>query len=347
MKYLLTGFLIISLHLSAQIPPGYYDAATGLSGDTLRKVLHAIIREHQVQTYSSIWSHFQKTDKSPTGIVWDIYSDMPGGTPAYTYHFVVNQCGNYSKEGDCYNREHSVPASWFNNADTVYTDLFHIYPTDGFVNGKRGNYPYGEIANATWTSSNGSKLGNMIFPGYSGLVFEPIDEYKGDLARTYFYMAVRYMNKLPSWNSAMFAGDSLTLWTQNLLLKWHYQDSVSLKELNRNDSIYQIQGNRNPFIDHPEWVAAIWDKISSNRDQMSKPAFSVTVAYSDDMIKIFNPDGLKLKISLLAVSGARVLETVSIAQHLTLHPVRKPGIYILILESPDGIRSVHKVVIPD
>ncbi|MFO7722584.1 MAG: endonuclease [Bacteroidales bacterium] len=342
-----TGLLFLSIHLSAQIPPGYYDAVAGLNGDTLRRVLHNIIRDHQVQTYSSIWSHFQRTDRTPIGNVWDIYSDVPGGTPAYSYSFVVDQCGNYAKEGDCYNREHTVPASWFNNADTVYTDLFHIYPTDGFVNGKRSNYPFGEVANPSWTSTNGSKLGNMIFPGYSGTVFEPIDEYKGDLARTYFYMAVRYLNKLPSWSSPMFAGDSLTLWTKNLLLKWHYQDTVSQKELNRNDSVYLIQDNRNPFIDHPEWVAAIWDKISSNPDQMSKPESSVTVACTNDAINIFNPDGLILKISLFTVTGARMLETVSIEKHLTLNPTLKPGIYILVLESPGGIRSVRKVVIAD
>lgn len=142
----------------------------------------------------------------------------------------------------------------------MVSDAFHIYPTDGKVNGQRSNFPYGECANGTTLPScNGvdalGKLGKSTFPGYSGTVFEPVDEYKGDFARSYFYMAACYNDKIASWSSPMLAGNSYpcyTTWAVNLLLKWNEQDPVSQKEIDRNNAVYKHQNNRNPFIDHPE-----------------------------------------------------------------------------------------------
>lgn len=339
--------LILTLHLGvlyAQIPAGYYDAATGLQGDTLRQVLHLIIRNHSQQTYSSLWTHFQKTDKKPTGEVWDIYSDIPGGTPAYTFQFVTNQCGSYSQEGDCYNREHSVPSSWFSDAYPMYSDLFHLYPTDGFVNGKRSNFPYGMVNAPTWTSSNGSKLGPSASPGFTGTVFEPISSYKGDLARTYFYMMVRYLDVMPGWSSPMFAGDSLSSWAKNQLLQWHYQDTVSPKEISRNDSIYTIQGNRNPFIDHPEWVAEIWDNSGIGIDlSTTVPSFTVTAL--PDQILIQNPSGEILTIKLFAITGSIVFEGTSSDKEIMVDNKAKRGIHLLLVNSPRA-SSAQKIIIP-
>lgn len=345
MRKLLLLFLITTASfLYAQIPAGYYDAAAGLSGDTLRTVLHTIIRNHNAQTYSSLWTHFQKTDRKPSGTVWDIYSDIPGGTPAYSFTFVTHQCGNYAQEGDCYNREHSVPSSWFGSATPTYTDLFHLYPTDGFVNGKRANYPFGEVSTPSWTSTNGSKLGPMSFPGYSGTVFEPIDAYKGDLARTYFYMAVRYLDVLPGWTSDMFQGDSLTQWTRLLLLKWHYQDTVSQKELDRNDSIYQIQGNRNPFIDHADWVAAIWDNTGIGFNTPS-PVPSFSIAAEPMNIIIRNPACESLSIQILSLTGAVMYATTSSERIISINPPTKRGIHIVYVHSPRNF-AVEKVFLP-
>lgn len=179
----------------------------------------------------------------------------------------TNKCGNYRDVGDCYNREHSMPNSWWGGEnDTCYTDLFHLYPTDGKVNGIRGNNPFGEVGSnyTTYSSSkcNGlGKHGNSGFSGYTGPVYEPDDMYKGDFARTYFYMACRYMPKINDWSSDMLAGNSypvFTTWATNLLLKWHRNDAVSEKETTRNEAVYGIQHNRNPFIDHPEFVEYIW-----------------------------------------------------------------------------------------
>lgn len=140
----------------------------------------------------------------------------------------------------------------------MYTDLFHLYPTDGWVNNKRGNLPFGKVENATWTSLNGSKVGSCATPGYSGQVFEPIDAYKGDLARSYFYMAVCYMDKNMGYDQSMFEGGSLKPWALQMLLSWHALDPVSQKEIDRNNAVYAIQLNRNPFIDYPELVNMIF-----------------------------------------------------------------------------------------
>lgn len=241
-----------------QIPPGYYDSVDSLYGDTLRFELAKIISGHSVQSYSSLWNHFWNTDRKPDSAVWDMYSDNPGGTPPYVFEFFTDQCGNYSGEGDCYNREHSFPKSWFGDQSPMNTDLFHLFPTDGYTNGQRSNHPYGETNNPSWTSQNGSKRGPSSVLGYSGTVFEPLDEYKGDFARAYFYMVTRYLNKVSNWNSDMLDGNDFDEWAADMLLEWHREDTVSQKELDRNNAVYQIQNNRNPYIDHPAYVELIW-----------------------------------------------------------------------------------------
>jgi endonuclease I len=264
-KIKLFSAFIFTTFLIADIPPGYYDDAQGLDGEPLRLALHNIIDDHIPQSYSSLYGHFQSTDAKTDGTVWDMYSDVPGGTPPYIYNFTsADQCGNYGGEGDCFNREHSWPKSWFNEGMPMNTDLFHIYPTDGYVNGMRSNHPYGEVSSTTWTSQNGSQRGNMNSYNHNGTVFEPIDEYKGDFARTYFYMSTRYYTEDSGWDdNDMVNGSNLNDWAVDMLMDWHLQDSVSQKEIDRNNSVYAIQENRNPFIDHPEWVGCVWGECDS------------------------------------------------------------------------------------
>jgi endonuclease I len=255
------GLLFCLAGLTAQIPPGYYDPANGLTGQALQSALHNIIKDHNAVSYSSLISYFESTDKKTDNTVWDMYSDVPGGNPPYVYYYNSgDECGNYNSEGDCFNREHSWPKSWFGGeVMPMYSDLFHLYPTDGYVNNKRDNYPYGEVGQAQWTALNGSKLGGCSWLGYSGNVFEPIDEYKGDLARSYFYMSVRYYTEDNGWpGSPMTTGSQLKSWALDMLAQWNEQDPVSEKEIDRNNAVYQIQDNRNPFIDHPEYVESIW-----------------------------------------------------------------------------------------
>lgn len=268
---LLSIFLCLALLAYAQPPAGYYSTATG-SGYTLKTQLYNIIKGHTDIGYGSLYAAYQgtyqnkpATDKKPNGKVWDMYSDKPNATPAYEFTWTQN-CGNYQVEGDCFNREHSFPQSWFNEVNPTRNDLFHVYPTDGKVNGIRSNFPFGTVANPSTTTTNGSKLGPCSFSGYTGTVFEPINEYKGDFARSYFYMATRYENVIGTWKNNGNADNVLDGtsnkvfddWQLNLLYQWHIQDPVSQKEIDRNNAVYQIQGNRNPYIDNPQWVANVW-----------------------------------------------------------------------------------------
>ena len=259
-------FLFTATIAFAQAPAGYYAAAEGKSGEMLRTALHNIIKTHSSVSYSELWQSFQTTDVRPdNGKVWDMYSDRPGGTPSYYFTFISDQCGNYSGEGDCYNREHSVPKSWFGGSVApMYTDLFHLIPTDGFVNSKRSNLPIGKVTNATWTSTNGSKVGTSNISGYSGQVFEPIDSFKGDFARIYFYMATCYKDKnLGVETQSNFSGGDLKPWAKTLLLQWAAMDPVSQKEIDRNNAVWQIQHNRNPFIDYPELAEKVFGSDTS------------------------------------------------------------------------------------
>lgn len=251
---------LMSFGLFAAEPSGYYSTCEGKGGKNLLTALFNKITSHTTIAYKGgLNSLFEKSDARDDGTVWDMYS---------TVHFSFsNTCGNYKNVGDCWNKEHSFPKSWFNDASPMYSDAFHLYPTDGKVNGQRSNYPYGECANGTRLDSRAlGKLGSATNSGYNGTVFEPDDEYKGDFARSYFYMAACYNDKIAGWSCPMLAGNSFPCykqWALDLLLKWHRQDPVSNKERNRQEEVYKVQKNRNPFIDHPEMVEYIWGNKSS------------------------------------------------------------------------------------
>lgn len=261
MRFLVWGFgFFLPFSLFAEEPDGYYQSAYGKSGYALKTALYQIIKSPDVNSYDGLWDAFRNTDADAEGKVWDMYADC-------NFSFGSDQCGNYKNECDCYNREHSFPKSWFDDAKPMYSDLFHLYPTDGKVNGMRGNYPFGEVDNPTWESNRGCKVGDNVTPGYGGKVFEPLDEYKGDFARTYFYMATCYEDRIANWGSCPICNgtsdQAFDDWVVELLLKWHEQDPVSAKEIDRNDAVYREQGNRNPFIDHPELVEKIWGDDSA------------------------------------------------------------------------------------
>jgi len=256
---------LTSISLWAQGPNNsgtYYQNADGKQGKALKTALCAIIYPHTERTYSDLWIDFRTTDVREDGKVWDMYSGITN------YEFGTDQAGNFSKEGDKYNREHSFPKSWFGSNSPMYTDLFHLYPTDGTVNGKRSNFPFGETKGESYKSAGEfSKLGTCTYPGYTGTVFEPNDEYKGDFARTYFYMVTCYEEKLSDWYSncsdsrPTLDGNTypgLSSWQLKMLMKWAKNDPVSEKETNRNNAVYGIQKNRNPFIDYPGLEEYIW-----------------------------------------------------------------------------------------
>lgn len=312
-KFLLLGAALTGLNAQGVIPNGYYDACEGKCGQALLTALYQTIGSHTTVSYDGLLDLYKTSDVDENGKIWDMYSTKRWNTG--------EKCGNYSKIGDCYNREHSFPKSWFSEGSPMKSDAFHVYPTDGKVNGQRGNYPYGECANGTRLASNGNvqalgKLGPCTFSGYTGTVFEPDDQYKGDFARSYFYMAACYNNKISSWKSDMLAGNSYpayTTWAVNLLLKWTRQDEVSEKELNRNDVVYASQKNRNPFIDHPELAEHIWgDKktVAWHSNATSTPKLSQPV--KDTAINLgYAAVNVKRSMQVL-IKGSNIAEAVEI-----------------------------------
>ena len=268
-KYLSIIILTLSLTINAQVPANYYDSAAGYTGYALKTQLRNIIASsHQPHSYNDLYTAYATTDVDNyyenDGTLLDMYSEKPNGADAYNYTHNSNHCGNYSGEGDCFNREHIMPQSVFGSASPMQSDAISVVPSDGSVNGARSNYAFGEVGTATYTSTNGSKRGNNVTAGYSGTVFEPIDEFKGDIARIMFYFATRYENQVAGWNHSMLNGTSDQVyadWFKDLMIQWHNQDPVSLREIDRNNAAYNYQGNANPFINHPEWVNAIWNPI--------------------------------------------------------------------------------------
>lgn len=293
--------LSFALMVSAQAPSSYYNSANGLTGNQLKTALHNIIKGHTSISYSQTMNAFWSTDNKGNGVVWDMYSDRPGGTPPYIYYLGQDNCGNYQQEGDCYNREHSWPQSWFHEQSTPRTDMHHIFPTDGYVNGRRSDYPFGEVRSASWTSQNGSKLGTCKTPGYSGTVFEPIDEYKGDFARAIMYMSVRYYTEDNAWKTTdMTIKSEIKPWAIEMLMRWNEQDPVSPKEINRNNVIFtDYQHNRNPFVDHPEYARMIWD-----------PTWNV-VEEGNDAVYVF-PNPIERGQTLHLSGNARQFDAVAI-----------------------------------
>ena len=258
---LLAIFTMALTTLWAQGPNGsgtYYQKANGLKGKALKTKLADIIVNPRNVGYTGLYEAYKKTDTRPDGYVRDWYSN------ATNYRHGVDNKGSYSKEGDMYNREHSVPQSWFGSGG-IKSDIVHVLPTDGYVNNRRSAFPFGEVKSATYTSKNGyCKLGSCATPGYSGTVFEPNDEIKGDLARIYFYMITRYEGSCGSWGHSVFTNTypGLTSWALDMMMRWSKNDPVDEREIERNKAVYDVQGNRNPFVDYPGLEEYTWgDKM--------------------------------------------------------------------------------------
>lgn len=243
--------LCVGLTAWADAPIGYYRSLNGLKGQALKNAVHNLIKSHTVVSYSSLWNYFPSTDcqTEDKSRVWDMYSNK-------TYYF------NGFRGVSGMHKEHSFPKSWWGGTEVdAYTDLHHLYPSDGEANLAKSNYPLGEVQNASF--NNGlTKVGSPVNGqgGGCGTVFEPGDVYKGDFARTYFYMATCYQDY--TWKYTYMVNNSswktLNTWAIDMLLKWSRNDPVSDKETNRNDAVYRVQNNRNPFIDLPELVEYIW-----------------------------------------------------------------------------------------
>lgn len=275
--------------------PAYYSSLNNLSGKSLFDEVHDVAKVgYSALSYDALWTAFGTTDLIPgTNQIWDMYSDC-------TFAYQTKQCGNYTKECSCYNREHSIPKSWFGGATSrAGADLFHLVPTDGKVNGMRSNYAFGEVVNATYEYDDSKKgsasaitiAGGATLAGAVGTivsfpsddpVFEPQDQYKGDFARGYLGTMIKWANgdyqKFTSGEGATIFSNGydaankfgLTSYGVALLMNWHRQDPVSQKEIDRNNGIQATQGNRNPFIDYPYLAEFIWGEKAGQTVSMSQ-----------------------------------------------------------------------------
>lgn len=275
MKKLLLLYLLVPLLSFAQIPAGYYNGTSGLSGYALKSKLHEIISvKHYAYNYSNVTGFYATTDidnyYENDGSILDIYSENPTGADAYNYT-PTQITGTASAEGQGFNREHGMPQSTYYSVYPMYSDMHYLIPTDAYINQRRSNYPYARNNGNNRVFLNGSKIGNSTTPGYSNLVYEPLDEFKGDVARYLLYFVTRYEGSLKSFNYQVSTSPldgseekGYADWYITLLKEWNTLDPVSQKEIDRNNAVFGIEKTRNPFIDHPEWVNEIWSVTADN-----------------------------------------------------------------------------------
>ena len=325
--------LVVAIALWAQPAEtgAYYQKANGKKGRELKSAMFDIIKNPSVVDYDSLWNAYNTSDKRTIDgkdVIWDMYSNF-SRYPLYTYPHGTGAGNTEGVKG--IQREHSMVKKWFNPTDApasgtktyadvrpMYSDLVHVIPTDAVCNNNRNDLCYGEIddpAQVDWQSDGGfskkSKQGGCSTPGWKEQVenyakkrvYEPNDEYKGDLARIYFYMVTcyepHYLSWMPirddghrktgelfyqsgnhcgTWSSDMFdAGDDdpyqpFAPWAFEMLMRWSKEDPVSQKEIDRNNTIWQMQGNRNPFVDYPGLEDYIWgDKKEVEFDYGGEP----------------------------------------------------------------------------
>jgi len=323
-KHLALFLLLFCLQniIFAQIPVGYYNDAEGKSGAELKTTLFQIVKNPTVWEgkYFNARSFFNEHDRTPDGLyIWDMYSDIR----------LPEWIGTGT---NALNREHSLPKSWFGVGSgqedrySIGCDYHNLYPSNAKANNAKSNYPLGEVnMSVTVTFNNGvSKVGKSRIPinngQYTGNVFEPADEYKGDFARDYMYMVTCYEDYSQIWTTSygmtMLQNNTYPTFTPyaiDLLMKWHRQDQVSEKEINRNEAVYDVQGNRNPFVDHPEYAEYIWggqspvpdvDAMFSVRYYSQGNRLQVTLAnFNGAQYEIYSVSGIKIKENALQDDG--------------------------------------------
>lgn len=257
-------FLFFTVRTQAEAPAGYYSSAAGLSGNQLRTSLHLIIDGHTPAYYGNSDEYMETIDAAPgyadrVKLVYSRRIELGD-------HFIGNGNPTPSPVTAGWNREHLWPNSYgIDGIEPLYSDLFNLRPSDVDVNSARGNL-YFDLSSA--------QNGGLSVPAHSeaplcskdNVSWEPPAELKGDIARSMFYMDIRYEgdagenNLKLTDNTALITSYNAYMGKLSTLLLWHYRDPVSFEEQARNDAVYRIQGNRNPFIDHPEWVENVYNR---------------------------------------------------------------------------------------
>jgi endonuclease I len=238
---------------------GYFgDIDTSLRDQALVSALHTkLARDHVRVSYDELYDAYATVDADRGGCadIFDFYSDRCWSPR--------DACGEYQEEGDCFNREHLWPKSWWGGSESPdqHQDLISVLPTDGFVNNVRGNLPFGEVGAADYTSGNGSRRGSCSVAGAPSDAdcFEPTDTLKGDFARIYFYQAVRYEGEFGCCSELAVSGADIKAWQETMLREWHADDPVDAAERERNERVFSLQHTKNPFVELPQLVDHIAD----------------------------------------------------------------------------------------
>ena len=337
---ILFSILLLSEILVAQAPASYYYNARGKKDAELKTALHSIIRPHTILEYYASATYFKQTDWNPDGYFWDMYSNIK------------------RTAWSGMNREHSLPKSWWSaspETTDAYSDLHNLYPSDATANTAKSNYALGEVTGTPDFSNGVVKVGTNGYTGYAGKVFEPADEYKGDFARDYMYVVTCYEDYTNDWRStgteSMLNRNNYPTfkpYAVSLLLKWHRSDPVSEKETNRNNAVYSLQGNRNPFIDFPVLAEYLWGKFAGEEwtGDASEPVdFYVSYQPEDKILyvsvygqsaatyKIFGVDGVLNQQG--SISTNKTIDVNSLKQ----------GMYIILIYY-NGLRKSTKFVVP-
>ena len=259
----LVPHVLAPLNAWAEPPVGYYAGAENLKGAALREALHAVIDHHQPVSYDGLWRAYETTDATLDGRPWCIYSEFP------FMSFQPQPGAKPGQIGAYLTREHSFPKDWWGGTrNPAYSDLFHVILGDAHVNGQKGVKPLG-IVDPEHAQTFGISRVGPAHPalGYAGEVFEPADRYKGDFARNYLYVALRYLHGPDALDCAKSPiiqadGQSFEPWAIRLLLAWHRADPPDARERHRNDAVFALQQNRNPFIDEPGFADRCWPEYA-------------------------------------------------------------------------------------
>lgn len=371
MKHIYFLFLIFSYYSYSQVPSNYYFSADGLIGYDLKTELKEIIDNVNdgLTTeflsvdlgYSGLYVTYETSDidlyYENNGTVLDMYSEKVDANgndlqDDYEYTYAIESPDDRDSgfggtaEGEFYNREHIIPQSVFGSATPMRSDAHFVVPSDKYVNGQRASYPFGVVDTSImsyWESSNGSKRGNNLNAGYSagytGIVFEPIDAFKGDIARMIFYFVTRYEDDVANWSFDMFNGTPNQAFNTtffNILYQWHIDDPVSNREIDRNNAIFNRQNNRNPFIDHPEYVQSIWSDLLSNKTVNDTHYKMYPNPVKGDIIYFSSKSDLNVEI--YNVLGKQVLTaTINTKKKFINISNLNKGVYLVKLTSNEGV----------
>ena len=245
------GHRIIELNGQGIFSNSYYSTTRNKSQEQLKTALsQKIDQNYNSLGYTIARDNMYATIDNSGGQVECVYT---GRTATFSTRSGANS--------NSFNCEHTFPQGFYNKNEPMRSDIHHLFPTDVSANSRRSNDPFGVVTNANWTQG-GSKSGNGKF--------EPRDVHKGDAARAMMYFVLQYRD----YNNH-FKGQ------ENILRTWHHTDTVSTKEIQRNKDIYNLQNNRNPFVDYPQLEARIEDFVSNS---LAPVVFETY--YSDDTIRV-------------------------------------------------------------